>query len=81
MSCILSGENVSETISCGEIFISDLMLSAGMVEARRMLAIDGLRAEELSKAVTRIYESMERWKIDPRGESTAVAVVHPRYAQ
>ena len=46
-----------------------------------MLAIDGLRAEELSKAVTRIYESMERWKIDPRGESTAVAVVHPRYAQ
>lgn len=62
----------------GEIFVSDLMLAAGMVEARRLPELRSLAPLELSEAVKCIYESMERWRLDQNGSATAIAVVHHR---
>jgi len=62
----------------GEIVVSDLMLAAGMTEARRIAGIQNIHPSDLGEAVRRIYESMERWRMNRSGESMATAVVHCR---
>lgn len=64
----------------GELQITDLMLVAGMTEARKCQAMESASASNLAPLVKAIYTAMMRWRMDPKGASDISSVTPERHS-